>query len=68
MIFIINKLPKFCPQCGEEINKNWDKYNVQDFYAGASFLCQNKCGISYQHVEDNEILKVAKDLAYYNKE
>lgn len=53
-----------CPCGGQKTNTNWDKYNKQDFFVGASFTCQN-CDVSYQYVETEKILSVATDLNKY---
>lgn len=58
MNYIIDEPPNYCPQCGDEIKKNWeDPLNRNDFHAHASHTCQ--CGAHFQKVTTFHILEAA---------
>lgn len=68
MLALFDFLPKFCPNCGREIELLRDKTDYQSF---CSFTC-NKCRMLYQRAEMEHIVKAAMDSGgdlkfYYNE-
>ncbi len=61
-IMILAFMPSHCPNCGDK----WEGVNKYpaDFWAGASHFCGG-CGLRYQYVERDTILRAAEDLRYY---
>jgi transposase-like protein len=59
---IFTNIPKFCPNCGNE-NKDLkcDQYSQGDFYAGASFGCNN-CKFTFQHIEESILIEKLNGL------
>ena len=52
MIALMNFTPTHCPNCGKE--KEWDTYDRQDFFAGASQQCG--CGLHYAYLDGRKLL------------
>ena len=59
MLFAINMIPKFCPNCGnplgpvdapENLQSKLKESEQEDFKNGHRFICKKCRGIEYQHV------------------
>jgi transposase-like protein len=59
MIAIFDFSPKFCPNCGSDIEKR-ERYSIQDYNSKASFYCMD-CKLQYQLATRSHILIAAKE-------
>lgn len=64
-LFVTDTIPEFCLSCGKRIHISGDKFNTQDWNAGASFVCD--CGMRFQKVIRRAILEIAPDVRYYEE-
>ncbi len=57
MIALFDFAPKFCPNCGKNVEPKG--YTREDFFANASFSCN--CGLSYQHCDSQVLVEAARE-------
>lgn len=61
MIYIINSMPKFCPECGDNYQAaNRNNYNRSEFFNGVSQRC--KCGTQFQYAPTEAVLVGANQI------
>ncbi|MCB6185218.1 hypothetical protein LIN78_16855 [Leeia sp. TBRC 13508] len=58
MIYLLNTMPNYCPNCGKHHNQVWMDENRRDFYRSVSMGCT--CGALFQFTPTADILELSQ--------